>query len=578
MDEYTDSLYNDYSKDNDKLKILLDSIKSMRNIPIEILSKYYARLYTIDSNFYKDINKNLGLNKIEKYLPFIKTLYEGVKLKSLSLASNNILYRGSKISNEEVKKIKSYLNKKINNLPGAIVFSKSFLSFSKEKKIAESFLNCQNKNKHLSKVLYILEKDDNIGYNLSTHGDIEKISYFPNEREVLFFPFSSFEIKEIKEINIGKEKGYEIKLLYLGKYLKEIENNKNIIDKENKIPDSEFKKQLCELFLIEPERIKNINPKSLYNKYIKYEKDIEENNKKTNIIIGEINISSSDINKDIQIINSFENFKRIEKLEDNEDDSKYENEKEIKENIEIRINGEKIEFSYINKFNKEGKYKIEYLFKKNLKKTNHMFYCCTSLINLNLSRFNTQNVIGMSLMFSGCNSLTNIDLSNLNTQKVTDMHDMFSGCNSLRNLDLSSFDTQKVTDMSGMFFDCKSLTNLDLSNFNTQNVEVMFSMFYGCNSLEKLDLSNFNTKKVNHMSGMFYDCTSLKNLNLSNFNAQNAYHMDSMFSNCNYLISLNLTNFEATKDTDISSLFSGCSSLRKKNIITKDKKILNNFK
>ena len=139
MDEYTNSLYNDYSKDNDNLKILLDSIKSMRNIPIEILSKYCERLYTIESNFYRDINKDLGLNKKEKYLPFIKTLYEGVKLKSLSLASNNILYRGAKISNEEVQKIKSYLNKKIKDLPGAIVFSKSFLSFSKEKMLLKVF-------------------------------------------------------------------------------------------------------------------------------------------------------------------------------------------------------------------------------------------------------------------------------------------------------------------------------------------------------------------------------------------------------------------------------------------------------
>ena len=55
----------------------------------------------------------------------------------------------------------------------------------------------------ISKVLFILEKDDNIGYNLSTHGDIEKISFFPNEKEVLFFPFSSFEIKNIKEINFN---------------------------------------------------------------------------------------------------------------------------------------------------------------------------------------------------------------------------------------------------------------------------------------------------------------------------------------------------------------------------------------
>jgi len=51
MDEYTNSLYNDYSKDNDNIKILLDSIKSMRNIPIEILSKYYARLKLLNLIF-----------------------------------------------------------------------------------------------------------------------------------------------------------------------------------------------------------------------------------------------------------------------------------------------------------------------------------------------------------------------------------------------------------------------------------------------------------------------------------------------------------------------------------------------
>ena len=404
MEEYTNLLYNTYSKDNENLQLLLGSIISIVNIPIEILSKYYARLYTAESNFYKHINRDLGLNKIEKYLPFIKTLYEGVKLKSLYLASDNILYRGSKISNEEVKIIKFYLSKKIKNLPGAIVFSKSFLSFSKEKEVAEGYLSYENENKNLSKVLYILEKDDNIGYNLSTHGDIEKISYFPNEREVLFFPFSSFEIKEIKEIYIGEEKGYKIKLLYLGKYLEEIEDDNNIINKENKIPESEFKKQLIEFGLIKQEKIKNMNTKLLYNEFKKYEEYVKENNLKNNIIIGEINISSNDINKDIQIINSFENYKRIKKIKNKEDDYKYENEKEIKENIEIKINRKKIKFAYINKFNKEGKYKIEYLFKKNLKKIDYMFYGCSSLINLNLLNFQTKKVTNMSCLFYNCYS------------------------------------------------------------------------------------------------------------------------------------------------------------------------------
>ena len=214
--KYNDKLYYLYSDEKSELKLLLGSIKSLNNIPIEILSKYYARLYTANSKFHRNINKDLGLNKIENYLLFIRTLYEGVKLKSLPLANNNILYRGSLISNEEIKKIKGYLSKKLENLPGSIVFSRAFLSFSKIKSIAESFLSFLNDNTNLSKVLYILEKDDDIGFDLSTHGDIENISYFPKEKEVLFLPFSSFEVQDIKEKNNNNEIIYEIKLLYLG--------------------------------------------------------------------------------------------------------------------------------------------------------------------------------------------------------------------------------------------------------------------------------------------------------------------------------------------------------------------------
>ena len=60
----------------------------MKNIPIEILSKYYARLFTFNSNFHSYLNSDLRNNKKDKHLPYIKTLYEGVKLKSLPLATD----------------------------------------------------------------------------------------------------------------------------------------------------------------------------------------------------------------------------------------------------------------------------------------------------------------------------------------------------------------------------------------------------------------------------------------------------------------------------------------------------------
>ena len=96
-------------------------------------------------------------------------------------------------------------------------------------------------------------------------------------KKKLFFPFSSFEIKDLKEIKIGKETGYEIKLLYLGKYLKDIEVDTNIIAEENKIPDSEFKKQLSEFGLIEKDIIININAKILFQVYKKYEENLGKN-------------------------------------------------------------------------------------------------------------------------------------------------------------------------------------------------------------------------------------------------------------------------------------------------------------
>ena len=524
MDKYTSYLYDEYSK-NERIKNLLDSIRYISDIPVEILSKYYARLYTAQSQFYQNINKELGQNKVDKYLPFIKTLYEGVKLKSLPLSNDKLLFRGGKISNDEIGKIQYYINNKIQGLPSSIVFSKSFLSFSKDKSVADKFLKPKNKDINLSKVLFVLEKDDNTEYNLSTHADIEKLSFFPDEREVLFFPFSSFEIKNIKETIIGNERGYEIRLSYLGKYLKDIERDKNIIKNENKIPDTEFKKQLIEVGFIKKEKVQEANTKKLYDNYKKYEitvnqiqknkddliidnKISRDNNSITdnnminrNFITGEINIRSADINKFTRVINSFENFKRETLIGDQEDDWKYNNERELRENIEVKINGKIIPFSYFYKFTIKGKYNIQYSFKNYLTKTNHMFWGCKSITNLDLSNFNTKNVTNMSHMFGGCNSLTNLNLFNFNTQKVTNMHRMFLCCYLLRNLNLSTFNTQNVTDMSFMFGGCYSLTNLNLLNFNTQNVSDMIGMFDGCNSLTLTAMDNkilaeFNKKKM----------------------------------------------------------------------------------
>ena len=57
-----------------------------------------------------------------------------------------------------------------------------------------------------------------------------------------------------------------------------------------------------------------------------------------------------------------------------------------------------------------------------------MFHGCSSLKELNLNNFNTNNVTDMNGMFSGCSSLKELNLNNFNTNNVTNMSDMFSGC------------------------------------------------------------------------------------------------------------------------------------------------------
>ena len=64
---------------------------------------------------------------------------------------------------------------------------------------------------------------------------------------------------------------------------------------------------------------------------------------------------------------------------------------------------------------------------------------------------------------------------------------MFYRCSSLKELNLNNFNTDNVTNMSYMFFNCSSLKELDLNNFNTNNVTSMSGMFYGCSD----ELINF---------------------------------------------------------------------------------------
>ena len=117
--------------------------------------------------------------------------------------------------------------------------------------------------------------------------------------------------------------------------------------------------------------------------------------------------------------------------------------------------------------------------------------------------------------FSNLTTITGIGY--LNTSEVTTMYCMFYKCSALTSLDVSKFNTAKVTTMRGMFYNCGNVKVLNVSGFNTANVTSMRTMFYNCAGVSTLDVSRFNTAKVEDFNQMFYECNGLTSLNLSSF-------------------------------------------------------------
>ena len=176
--------------------------------------------------------------------------------------------------------------------------------------------------------------------------------------------------------------------------------------------------------------------------------------------------------------------------------------------------------------------------------------------SIDLSHFNTSNIVDMSYMFAST-AVTSIDLSSFDTSKVTNMQSMFWHAE-LTSLDLSSFDTSNVTNMSGMFSNSK-VTNLDLSNFDTSSVTNMTGMFYD-SAASSIDLSSFNTSNVTDMGRMFYN-REASSININSFDTSNVAQMSEMFYG-SAVTSLDLSSFDTSSVINIGGMFRQASNLQ----------------
>lgn len=170
-------------------------------------------------------------------------------------------------------------------------------------------------------------------------------------------------------------------------------------------------------------------------------------------------------------------------------------------------------------------------------------------------------IVDASCMFRGLRNLRVIDFGNSEVNETTiNTQSMFSECSALTTLDVSNWDTSNVLDMNFMFVRCSSLTTLDVSDWDTSNVANMHAMFDGCSSLAIIDASNWNTENVTDMAWMFYDCPSLTTLNAVNWNIGNVTDMSHMFSGCSTLSKLEMSNWKFRNDVNVYDMFSNCAT------------------
>ena len=283
-----------------------------------------------------------------------------------------------------------------------------------------------NKIKRNVNSLIFLYGGNNLNFHLSFKDQANIIDKERNEMNILVYKNENdLQCSKCGEkINLNTEKINDIKL--------SIKNIDDTVRGAKLMIENIIK--ICTIDIVNIQ-LKNVNVifnnlnediKKLNNKFddllnVKYiNKDFN------NYIIAEIDIKDEDINKNIRILNSYEEVLRKNPGKYESEDI-YKNENEIKK-CEIKIDDNIIPFNYYHKFKTKGKHIIKYSFKTNLKCLCWIFRDCKLLKSINLSNFNTNNVTDMACMFYGCSSLKDINLSNFNTNNVTDMGCMFGDC------------------------------------------------------------------------------------------------------------------------------------------------------
>ena len=441
---------------------------NLKHYDYDLEAKFLINYFTSDSTFQKGMNNDFNNNYYTNYMTFTKILYRALHNKSLQSKFDVSLYLGCTINNDEFEKLQNNLKEKKKTL----VYSKKFQTFSQLEEVAKKKLININDKKSLPVLFELSKLEAQEAY--ASNVDIGDLSYYPNNKEVLFFPFTSFIVEKIEEkemkINSKKMKVKIIKLTYLGNYAKNIDEKKLL-----GILDADKIKQLLDI---------------RFNSFIR---DINERNWNESPIIEQQEFIKS-LLLEANLVREISKQKNI---------------------VEIKMEktGKFISDSFFKKYN----WMFDIYFDDVLQDitTNEINQIIPDIIKIEIN----YPLFDCEKMFYECDNIKEINFAKFDTSFIKSLESMFSDCKSLVSVDVKNFKTQNVINMSCLFYNCHSLQKLDLSNFKLDNVVNMSAMFYMCKNLKELNfnLAEKNTKKLKDISFLFKGCYSLKNYDLSKF-------------------------------------------------------------
>ena len=213
---------------------ILDSLFSQlpitEKIPIQLLVKFWLRAYSTHLMTIKNpedkIDPALNEKNLNDHLPIAQLLYQSVEAGTLNSGSGRKLYKGIFPSKTEWEKIKNeYDKKQKGEIPKATIYGTTFFSFYKDEETVERFKQ-YNLERHKIYLKLVLEGTTNHNFVKNNAIITKELAYFDSQYddEVLFFPFSCFEISKIEHEG-GNE--FTLTLNYLDNYISLFEDEKS---------------------------------------------------------------------------------------------------------------------------------------------------------------------------------------------------------------------------------------------------------------------------------------------------------------------------------------------------------------